>query len=87
MITRSVGFESSVLVDVYQKEVSPGDLYLACSDGLSGMIDDLEMIEKIDELAWNTNDLTPLVNALIDKANQHGGDDNITCVVVRIDKA
>ena len=86
VITRSVGFESSVLVDIYQKEVNAGDLYLACSDGLSGMVDDLEMIEHIDALAWGTDDLTPLVNMLIDKANQHGGDDNVTCVVARVDR-
>lgn len=86
VITRSVGFESSVLVDIYQKEVNTGDLYLACSDGLSGMVDDSEMIEHIDALAWGTDDLTPLVNMLIDKANQHGGDDNVTCVVARVDR-
>ncbi|RYZ94838.1 MAG: Stp1/IreP family PP2C-type Ser/Thr phosphatase [Proteobacteria bacterium] len=87
VITRSVGFESSVLVDIYEKEVSAGELYLACSDGLSGMVDDLDMIALIDELAWNTDDLNPLVNAMIDKANAHGGDDNITCVVARVDRA
>lgn len=87
VITRSVGFESSVLVDVYQKEVAPGELYLACSDGLSGMVEDAEMLAVIDAMAWNTDDLEPLVNTLIDKANAHGGDDNITCVVARIDRA
>lgn len=86
VITRSVGFESSVLVDVYQKEVAPGELYLACSDGLSGMVEDAEMMAVIDAMAWNTDDLEPLVNTLIDKANSHGGDDNITCVVARIDR-
>lgn len=87
VITRSVGFESSVLVDIYQKEVAPGDLYLACSDGLSGMVEDMEMIKAIDEFGWGNDDLTPLVNHLIEKANEHGGDDNITCVVARVDRA
>jgi PPM family protein phosphatase len=87
VITRSVGFESSVLVDIYQKEVDKGDLYLACSDGLSGMIDDTLMLQIIDELAWGTDDLTPLVNKMIESANAGGGDDNITCVVVRVDQA
>lgn len=87
VITRSVGFESSVLVDIYEKEVSPGELYLACSDGLSGMVEDPEMQALIDAMAWNTDDLNPLVNAMIDKANAHGGDDNITCVVARVDRA
>jgi PPM family protein phosphatase len=87
VITRSVGFESSVLVDLYQKEVSPGDLYLACSDGLSGMVEDLDILQYIDQLGWESEDLNPLVNILIDKANEHGGDDNITCVVARVDRS
>lgn len=87
VITRSVGFESSVLVDVYQREVNPGELYLACSDGLSGMVEDAEMISIIDQHAWDGDNLDNLVNAMIEKANQHGGDDNITCVVARVDRA
>jgi serine/threonine protein phosphatase PrpC len=87
VITRSVGFESSVLVDIYEKEVSAGELYLACSDGLSGMVEDPDMLALIDAMAWNTDDLNPLVNAMIDMANAHGGDDNITCVVARVDRA
>lgn len=87
VITRSVGFESSVLVDIYQKEVNAGELYLACSDGLSGLVDDLELIQQIDALAWGTDDLMPLVNDLIDRANKNGGDDNITCVVARVDRS
>lgn len=86
VITRSVGFESSVLVDVYQKEASPGELYLACSDGLSGLVDDQEILATANELAWDGEDLTPLVNKLIEKANANGGDDNVTVVAVRIDK-
>ena len=50
------------------------------------MVDDALMISIIDELAWETDDLTPLVNKMIDQANAHGGDDNVTCVVARVDK-
>ena len=87
VITRSVGFESSVLVDIYDKDVGSGELYLACSDGLSGMVDDTEILQTIDELAWNTEDLNPLVNTLIEKACNNGGDDNVTVVVVRVDRS
>jgi serine/threonine protein phosphatase PrpC len=87
VITRSVGFESSVLVDIYQKEVNTGELYFACSDGLSSLVDDMEMLKTIDELGWDSDDLHPLVNALIEKANANGGDDNITCVAVRVDQS
>ncbi|MGZ3650352.1 MAG: Stp1/IreP family PP2C-type Ser/Thr phosphatase [Bdellovibrionota bacterium] len=86
VITRSVGFESSVLVDIYEKEVSAGEIYLACSDGLSGMVDDSEIMRSIDELAWVGDDLNPLVNNLIEKACNNGGDDNVTVVVARIDR-
>lgn len=86
VITRSVGFESSVLVDIYEKEVSSGELYLACSDGLSGMVDDSEIIRLIDEKGWDGEDLLPLVEALIAQANANGGDDNVTVVVVRVDR-
>ncbi len=85
VITRSVGFESSVLVDIYEKELNTGELYIACSDGLSGMVDDSEIIRLIDEKGWDSEDLLPLVNALIDSANAHGGDDNVTVVAVRVD--
>jgi protein phosphatase len=87
VITRSVGFESSVLVDIYEKEVSPGELYLACSDGLSGMIDDLEILNSIEEFGWTGDDLTPLVNNLIEKANANGGDDNVSVLVARVDRS
>jgi serine/threonine protein phosphatase PrpC len=63
VITRSVGFESSVLVDIYEKEINPGEIYLACSDGLSGMMDDSEIMRLIDELGWEGEDLNPLANA------------------------
>lgn len=86
VITRSVGFESSVLVDIYEKEVSPGELYLACSDGLSGMMEDSEMMRLIDEKGWDTDDLTPLCNDLVELACNNGGDDNVTVVLARIDK-
>ena len=86
VITRSVGFESSVLVDVYQKEVNPGEIYLACSDGLSGMVEDEEILRILDEFAWDTATLDIAVNKLIERANANGGDDNVTVVLARADK-
>ncbi len=86
VITRSVGFESSVLVDIYEKEVNPGELYIACSDGLSGMVDDTELLLTIDELGWDGDNLNPLVEKLVEKACNNGGDDNVTVVAVRVDR-
>lgn len=87
VITRSVGFESSVLVDIYEKDVNNSEIYIACSDGLSGMVEDAEILRLIDEKGWEGDDLTPLANSLIEMANANGGDDNVTVVLVRVDKA
>lgn len=83
VITRSVGFESSVLVDMYQREVQSGEYYLACSDGLSGMVNDLEILKTIDELGQKS--MEEALKKLITLANEHGGDDNITVVLARVD--
>lgn len=85
VITRSVGFESSVLVDTYQKEVQKGDVYFACSDGLSGLASDEEMRSILDEEAFSAATLDNTVQKLIQRANDNGGDDNITVVAVRIE--
>lgn len=84
VITRSVGFESSVLVDIYRRDIAPGDLYLACSDGLSGMVDDADIIDTLNKLAFDGDDLDRAVNDLIRRANESGGDDNITVVLAKV---
>lgn len=84
VITRSVGFESSVLVDIYRRKVEPGDLYMACSDGLSGMVEDDQILDIINDFAFNKDDLQKAVDVLINNANQNGGDDNITVILARV---
>ncbi len=86
VITRSVGFESSVLVDSYQKEINVGDVYLACSDGLSGLVSDPDILDILNKHAFEGDSLEPAVNALIERANFNGGDDNVTVVLVRVEK-
>ena len=86
VITRSVGFENSVLVDLYTRDVGPGEFFLACSDGLSGMVNDLDILADVQALGWETPDLGPLAQKLIEHANANGGDDNVSVVVTRIDK-
>ena len=78
IITRSVGFEEEVQVDVMGLTLQPGDTFLLCSDGLANMVDDEELRQVIDA--------TPLERApekLVEMANERGGDDNITVIVVR----
>ena len=81
VITRCVGANSEVVPDVYAGAVKPRDLFLLASDGLTGMLDDPELAKVL--LA----DRTPheKVDELINEANRHGGLDNITAILVRVD--
>jgi PPM family protein phosphatase len=81
VITRCVGANSDVMPDVYIGIVKPKDLYLLASDGLTGMLEDHQLAELL------ARDRMPqeLVDDLIGEANRHGGLDNITAIVVRID--
>ena len=78
VITRALGMQDSVAVDLQPDEPQPGDRYLLCSDGLSGMIKDPEILRIIDEAG---DDLEAAAQQLITAANANGGDDNITVVV------
>lgn len=77
VITRSVGFERDVFPDVLEREVSPGDTFLMCSDGLTGMISDQQMCQIFNENP--SEKVTPL---FIQQALAHGGDDNVTVLVL-----
>jgi protein phosphatase len=78
IITRSVGFEEDVLVDVMGIETQAGDRLLLCSDGLSNLMTNEEIR---DALLADALDEVP--RALIQLANERGGDDNITVVAVQ----
>jgi len=68
IITRAVGTEDKLLVDFFEVGLEPGDFILMCSDGLSNMLEDVEMEEKAEKL--------------ITVANDNGGKDNIAVVLV-----
>jgi PPM family protein phosphatase len=80
IITRSVGFEEEVQVDVMGVISEPGDVFLLCSDGLANMLEDKE----IHELVLQTQQFPDVPQKLIDLANERGGDDNITVIVVQV---
>ncbi|WP_224243635.1 Stp1/IreP family PP2C-type Ser/Thr phosphatase [Hyalangium gracile] len=80
IITRSVGFEEEVQVDVMGVITEPKDVFLLCSDGLANMLEDRE----IHELVLNTPNFQDVPKRLIDMANERGGDDNITVIVVQM---
>lgn len=77
VITRSVGFEEDVQVDTLSMPVLMGDCFLLCSDGLSNYLTD----EELGALMAGTY-YSRLPSVLVDLANERGGDDNITVVVV-----
>lgn len=79
LVTRAVGVEDTVLLETHQHDVQPGDVYLLCSDGLSDMLDDA----SIGQLLLANESLTVACQALIDAANDAGGKDNISVVLVR----
>lgn len=78
VITRSVGFERDVFPDIIEREVSTGDVFLFCSDGLSGMVPDDEICD-----IFNKNPIERTVPVMIQKALEHGGDDNVTVLVLQ----
>jgi len=79
IITRSVGFDHDVEVDMIAVETKPHDVFLMCSDGLSGLVTDPEINDIVNE-----NFLHRAPEVLIDLANSRGGDDNITVVMVYV---
>ena len=79
VIVRALGMKESVQVDVTRMEPRDGDLFLLCSDGLSGMVSDSEIEETLNAVP----DLEAACQQLIEKANDAGGNDNITCILAR----
>ena len=79
VITRSVGYERDVIVDVLVRDFQPGECYLLCSDGLSSLVED----QKVAEIC-RTSEPNEVVVRCIDKAKAAGGDDNVSVVLVRV---
>jgi protein phosphatase len=79
VITRALGMQDSVEVDLLAHDARIGDTFILCSDGLSGMISDAEILQVAGQ-----SDLNMACRRLAALANEHGGEDNITAVLVRI---
>ncbi len=79
VIVRALGMKDTVKVDTRFERPRAGDLYVLCSDGLSGPVSDPTMLEILDA----TGDLRAAATKLINKANENGGPDNITVVLAR----
>jgi protein phosphatase len=83
IITRALGPEPEVEVDVQTVPARPGDAFLICSDGLTTMLGE----EQIARLLDNASSLDAAVRALVDEANRAGGRDNITALAFRVEDA
>ncbi|MED3552237.1 Stp1/IreP family PP2C-type Ser/Thr phosphatase [Cytobacillus praedii] len=78
VVLRALGTEESVSIDIKTIIFEEGDLLLLCSDGLSNKVTESEMIDMLE----SETDLNAKASSLIELANNHGGEDNITLVIV-----
>jgi serine/threonine protein phosphatase PrpC len=83
VITRALGMQDHVVVDLQHDDPRPGDTYVLCSDGLSGMVSDGD----IQLIVTSTENVTDACMRLIERANERGGEDNITAVLIKIEDA
>lgn len=82
VITRALGMQDQVVVDIQHDDPRAGDVYCLCSDGLSGMVQDDEILK----IVTNGADIGEACRTLIARANEHGGEDNITAVLIQIEE-
>lgn len=82
VVTRALGGESDVLVDIREIEVQPGDLFLLCSDGLTGMLSDADINERLS----SGRTLHEICRTLVNDSNARGGIDNVTVVLLSVEE-
>lgn len=81
VITRALGMQESVIVDVQTQRPEPGDVFILCSDGLNSMLSDDEILETV---IADRGNLDKAGNNLIKLANLRGGEDNITLILAEV---
>ena len=79
IVTRALGIDADVDLEVHDHEALPDDVFLLCSDGLSDMLDDAQ----IESLMAGGDSLSAKAAALIERANKNGGKDNISVILMR----
>ena len=84
LITRALGIAPEVEVDVTTEELDDEDIYILCSDGLSDMVGDADILRIVTEYRPN---LEKAAEALVNQANQNGGSDNISVILVAMHEA
>jgi len=81
LVTRALGLDRQVMVDVLEEVMQPEDIYLLCTDGLNDMVNDEEIHLTLSKYSAN---LAQAANKLVDLANHYGGKDNISVALLRI---
>ena len=83
VVTRALGGRADLVVDIQSRRMAPGDMLLLCSDGLTTMIPD-DGIARI--LRESDGDVARATTALVSEANERGGEDNITVVLLKFEQ-
>ncbi len=83
LVTRALGVDPQVETEIHSYDVLPGDIYLLCSDGLSDMIPEPEIHGTLDALKAN---LQLAADQLVQAANDYGGRDNVSVVLVQVNE-
>jgi protein phosphatase len=81
LVTRAVGIDTDVAVEAHVHEVQVGDIYLFCSDGLNDMVEDEDIGSTLQMLQAN---LPLAATQLVEMANDNGGRDNVSVVLVKV---
>lgn len=79
IITRSVGFQNDVEIDLLIRDLEAGDRFLLCSDGLTNLVEDADLQKIVSK-----NQPREACQKLIELANKRGGDDNVTVIIAHI---
>ncbi len=81
LVTRALGIDPTVDPEIHEYETKVGDIYLLCSDGLCDMVSDEDIGEALRMLGGN---LTLCVHQLVQMANDNGGRDNVSVILIRV---
>jgi protein phosphatase len=83
VVTRALGGRADLVVDIQSRRMAPGDMLLICSDGLTTMVSD-DSIARI--LRESEGDVARATTSLVNEANERGGEDNITVVLLKFEE-
>ncbi|MDZ4098360.1 MAG: Stp1/IreP family PP2C-type Ser/Thr phosphatase [Methylophilaceae bacterium] len=81
LVTRAVGIDPEVELELHEHDVEVGDIYLLCSDGLTDLVDDADIHATLVGLSSN---LEMAANQLVQMANDNGGKDNISVILAKV---